>query len=124
LEVNVMRAEAHALGQSLLDHHRAKTAAIPPGKRLIAARYTLSYSDLCARAGAAHLTRVAGSFLGEIAQWCADSGYPPLNALAVSSSSGQPGEGYDGAGGFKSINWVVDVEACIRFTNYPEKLPP
>jgi hypothetical protein len=118
-----MRPEARALGQALLDHHRQKTTATTPSKRVLLARYTISYSDLCARAGVPHLTRIAGSFLGEIAQWCADNGYPPLNSLAVNASTGQPGEGYDGAGGFKAVNWPPDAERCVRFTGYPAKIP-
>ena len=118
-----MRAEARALGQALLDQHRARTTASPPGKRIIISKYTASYSDVCAHAGAPHLTRVAGSFLGEVAEWCSANGYPPLNALAVSSATGRPGDGFDGAGGFKLDNWPADVEACIRFTGYPQKMP-
>jgi len=118
-----MREEAHALGQALLGHHHATTTANPPGRHVIISRYTISYSDICARAGAEHLTRIVGSFLGELAQWCADNRYPPLNSLAVNSTTGQPGEGYDGAGGFKAINWATEVEQCIRWTGYPAKMP-
>lgn len=118
-----MRPEARVLGQELLNHHAARTAAHPPGKRVILARYTISYSDLCAKAGVPHLTRVAGNFLGEIAEWCSANGLPPLNSLAVNGQTGQPGDGYDGAGGFKMINWPTEAEECVRFTGYPAKVP-
>lgn len=114
-----MRPEARALGNALLQHHKTRTQAAPPAQRVLIRRYTISYSDLCARARVPHLTRIVGSFLGEVAQWCADHGYPPLNALAVNASTAQPGEGYDGAGGFKMVDWHAEVERCIRFTGYP-----
>jgi len=63
-----------------------------------------------------------GQFLGEIADWCSTHGYPPLNALAV-NDTGLPGDGHDGAGGFKIVNWPAEVEQCIRFTGYPVKMP-
>lgn len=118
-----MRPEARVLGQELLNLHKARTAAHPPGKRLALQRYTISYSDLCASAGVPHITRIVGGFLGEIAEWCATNNFPPLNALAVNSQSGQPGEGFDGAGGFKAIDWPKHVEECVRFTSYPAKMP-
>ena len=117
-----MRPEARVLGQALLDHHRAKAAQTPPGKKIVPSKYTVRYGDLCVRAGVPHLMRVVGSFLGEVAEWCAANGYPPLNSLAV-NETGLPGDGYDGAGGFKVVNWPREVEACIRFTGYPSKMP-
>jgi len=65
---------------------------------------------------------MVGAFLGEVAEWCADNGYPPLNALAV-NETGVPGVGFDGAGGFRMDNWPADVEACVRFTEYPDRMP-
>ena len=41
-----MRAEAHRLGQALLDHHRQVTRQMPPGKKIISARYTIRYGTL------------------------------------------------------------------------------
>jgi hypothetical protein len=97
--------------------------AHPPGKKVIVSRYTISYSDLCAKAGVPHVTRIVGSFLQEIAEWCANQPYPPLNSLAVNASTGQPGDGYDGAGGFRMLDWPVEVEQCIQFAGYPAKMP-
>ncbi len=118
----VMRAEATKLGQALLQHHHAVTTRIPPqvGKKLIVARYTIPYSRLCQEAGTAHILRMVGSFLAEVAEWCSENGYPPLNALAVNAQTGLPGEGYDGAGGFTITDWPTEVEQCIRFPGYPQ----
>jgi hypothetical protein len=113
-----MRTEARALGQALLDHHRATTIQHPPGKRIIPARYTIRYGVLCDRARLPHLVRIVGAFLGDVAEWCRAADFPPLNALAV-GESGVPGEGYDGAGGFKGTAWALDLEKCIRFEGYP-----
>lgn len=120
-----MRAETVRLGQALLDHHRAATARLPPQtpKRLIPARYTIQYGALCEKAGVPHVVRMVGNFLGEVAEWCAERNYPPLNSLAVNSASGLPGDGYDGAGGFHIVNWPSNVEQCIRFTGYPVEFP-
>jgi len=42
-----------------------------------------------------------------------------LNSLAVNGTTGLPGDGYDGAGGFHIVNWPANVEQCIRFSGYP-----
>jgi hypothetical protein len=117
-----MRAESRALCRELL-LHQATVAAHPPGKRILARHYTIAYGDLCTRAGVPHLTRIVGQFLVEVAEWCEAAGFPPLNSLAVNSETGVPGEGYDGAGGFAMDDWPSDVEACIRFNNYPATPP-
>jgi hypothetical protein len=62
-----MRAEAHRLGQALLDHHRQVTRQMPPGKKVIPARYTIRYGTLCTNAGVPHILRIVGSFLGLLA---------------------------------------------------------
>jgi hypothetical protein len=119
---SMMRPESRALGQALLDHHRQATMKAPPGKKVIPARYTIRYGDLCSRAGVPHLTKIVGGFLQEVAEWCANAEFPPLNALAV-NDTGMPGDGYDGAGGFTIVNWPAEVETCIRFPGYPAKMP-
>ena len=120
-----MRAEAVKLGQALLDHHRATTSVSPPRavKRPVASKYTIAYIKLCEQAGVPRIVRLVGSFLGEIAEWCASQGYPPLNSLAVNSATGLPGDGYDGAGGFRTVDWPANVEQCIRFSGYPRTFP-
>jgi hypothetical protein len=117
-----MKPESRALGQALLDHHRLVTKTTPPGKSIVRSKYTIRYGVLCDRAGVPHVLPIVGHFLGEVAEWCQADGYPPLNSLAV-NDTGMPGDGYDEAGGFKIINWPGDVEACIRCTSYPAKMP-
>jgi hypothetical protein len=86
------------------------------------ARYTIRYGHLCTQAGVPHITRVVGGFLQEVTEWCTGQGYPPLSALAV-NDTGMPGDGYDRASGFTLVNWPKELEACVRFTAYPAKMP-
>lgn len=118
-----MRPESKLLANVLLAHHRATTAACPPGKKIIYSRYTLPYGRLCTQAGVPHVLPIVSSFLLEVAEWSAASGYPALNALAVNADSGIPGDGYDGAGGYAIIDWPAEVERCVRFGNYPATVP-
>lgn len=122
-----MRREARLLLLALLRHHRditTQTPPPPPGARIVTSSYTIQYGSLCARAGLpGGLVRVVGSFLGEIAVWSRENGFPPLNSLAVNGTSGIPGEGYDGAGGFHIVNWPEEVAQVIRFTGYPLTVP-
>jgi hypothetical protein len=71
-----MKPESRALGQALLDHHQVVTKKHPPGKKILPSKYTIQYGVLCSHAGMPHLVRIVGTFLGEIAQWCADCDYP------------------------------------------------
>ena len=118
----MMRAEARALGQALLDHHRAVTSQHPPAKNIIPSWYTIRYGALCSKAGVPHVLRVIGGFLQEVAEWCEVNRYPALNSLAV-NDTGMPGDGYDGVGGFKIVHWHAEVEKCIRFGGYPAAMP-
>jgi hypothetical protein len=64
-------------------------------------RTTIGYEALCAEINAAELVRTIGKSLDEIATWCRDSGFPPLNALAVDARTSVPSYGYfeaDGCG--------------------------
>jgi hypothetical protein len=98
-----MSGEARALANVLLDHHRRicrprrlTSNAVTPDAVY---QSTITYGDLCARAGVPYLTRAVARFLAEIADWCNANGWPPLNSLAVNAQTRVPGEGYDGAGG-------------------------
>ncbi len=79
----------------------------------------LPYGELCTKANLDFLTRGVGPFLYQIAEWCADSGFPPLNSLAVNGTTKVPGEGYDTAPGCSEINWWNEVRACIACNKYP-----
>jgi hypothetical protein len=116
-----MSPEARKLTQALLDHHRnvcrfLKTTGPSIESCLIV------YGDLCERAGLSHLKPNVGKFLREVAQWCHDNGWPPLNALAVNHDNRRPGHGYDNAPGCSLERWQDDVSACIGFADYPAVL--
>jgi hypothetical protein len=117
-----MRGETFALGRVLLAHHA--TVRRPPGSRLSdgeVQRRLLSYGALCEQAGIAFLTKSVGPFLGELATWCGERGYPPLNALAVNATTRLPGDGYYDAEQCKL--WPSDVRACLTYDGYPVTMP-
>jgi len=109
-----MTSEAKAIGNALLDHHRIHCR---PGKTINSC--IISYGNLCNQAGLPSLTRVVGNFLIEIADWCSQNNFPPLNSLAVNSQTNMPGDNYKLAPGCSILNWSNEVQACINFTNYP-----
>jgi hypothetical protein len=84
-------------------------------------RVALAYGVLCERAAVPWLTRSVGSFLGELATWCSESGFPPLNSLAVNAATRLPGDGYYSAEQCKL--WPTEVRACLTFDGYPAKMP-
>lgn len=79
----------------------------------------ISYGKLCELAGLPSLTRRVGRFLREIAVWCEENGWPPLNALAINSGRRIPGDGYDGAPGCSLTHWLEEVKKCIACDCYP-----
>ncbi|MFZ2060607.1 MAG: hypothetical protein WAU82_06315 [Candidatus Binatus sp.] len=118
-----MRAESRALANVLLERHR--TICRPLGRRDfddvdnndIDVSIT-SYGDLCEQAGLGReFARAARNFLFEIAQWCDEHEWPPLNALAVNAQTGYPGDGYSEAPGCQ--DWPNDVKRAIGFAAYP-----
>jgi hypothetical protein len=113
-----MSPEAQKLAQALLDHHRKVSQ--PQSKASPSVEPCLiAYGDLCGRAGLSHLKPNIGRFLREVAQWCHDNGWPPLNALAVNHDSRRPGHGYDSAPGCSLARWKDEATACIKFADYP-----
>lgn len=82
-------------------------------------RGVITYGTFCERAGVPFLTHSVGKFLGEVAEFCNDEGWPPINALAVNSETRMPGEGYDGASGCTIALWPEEVRKCIAFGGYP-----
>lgn len=117
-----MKLESHAIGQALLDHHRyhckLDDGAIPTRDSCL-----ITYGTLCTNAGLPHVTRSSGTFLLEIAKWCAENDWPPLNALAVNGETQMPGDNYDLAPGCSLLNWPGEVDSCIRFRGYPDQMP-
>jgi hypothetical protein len=116
-----MSPEAQKLAQALLDHHRNvcrfhKTTDPSTESCLIV------YGDLCEQSDLSHLKAIVGKVLREVAQWCHDNGWPPLNALAVNHDTGRPGRGYNSAPGCSRDRWEDEVRACINFAGYPNSI--
>lgn len=113
-----MQPESRALLSALLAHHRQ--VCLPPGTRVFdISQRVISYGQLCQAAQVPWLVRNVGRYLLEIAEWCEQHHYPPLNSLAVNAESLVPGDSYDGAGNFQLANWPADVERCLTFPGYP-----
>jgi hypothetical protein len=116
-----MSPEAQKLAQALLDHHRkvcrSRTKPSPSFESCL-----IAYGDLCDQASLSHLKPDVGKFLREVAQWCHDSGWPPLNALAVNHKTRRPARGYDSAPGCSRERWQDEVTTCINFAGYPDSM--
>jgi len=114
-----MTNTAIMLANALLKHHRA--VCMPHEFRPpITDRCLISYGNLCREAGTPGLESVIGKFLQEVAIWCAENCYPPLNSLAVSTETGTPAVSYDFAPGCSRATWTVEVEDCITCGRYPQ----
>ncbi len=116
-----MTAEAIALTNVLLKHHKL---VCPGATRSLenVDEFLIPYRTLCDRAGVPHLTRAVGNFLEEVAEWCQEHDWPPINSLAVNQNTRMPGEGYDLAAGCSLIRWPDQVNACIIFDRYPDTI--
>jgi hypothetical protein len=117
-----MSPEAQKLAQALLDHHR-KVCRSQSRPNQAAESCLIAYGDLCNQAGLSQIKPNVGKFLREIAQWCYDRSWPPLNALAVNHETHTPGRGYDSAPGCSREHWEDEVTACINFAGYPDSFP-
>ena len=109
--------EATAICQVLLDHQRAILGAAkrPPFQQCL-----LTYSDVCAAAGLPLLTESINGCLWEIAEFCAQNNWPPLNAMVVNSRTREPGKGYDRSPGCSLKSWLDEAQSCLDFTHYPD----
>ena len=105
---------ATALANELLARH---AHVCHPGAAIGAC--VIPYGDLCDQAGCPEVTRGVGQFLGEVAAWCGENAYPPINSLAVNRDSQMPGDSYDVAVGCSLLGWPDEVRACIDFGGYP-----
>ena len=113
-----MRTTAVMLADALLQHH-ADVCIAHHHRPPIIERCVISYGDLCRSAGCPGLEHNVGTFLAEIAIWCGNNKWPPINALAVNGTTRMPGEGYDSAHGCSLADWHGEVTDCIVFTGYP-----
>ena len=118
----MMTPIAHAHCQALLNHHRRMCEKYIPEQRRLD-DCTITYTDLCVQAGHPGFQQSVGPFLGEVAEWCVENGFPPLNSLAVLIRNGRPGEMYDEAPGCSNLNWDNEAAACLSFEDYPEAAP-
>lgn len=122
--LGTMSAEARVLLRELLRRHEhmcrglGVNAPVSVTDAMIN-RSVIPYGTLCQQANVPFLTHSVGQFLNEVAEWCDNNGWPPLNALAVNGDSRTPGEGYDGAPGCSLFQWAKEVRECIAFPGYP-----
>lgn len=120
-----MRSEARAMAKELLKHHKQVCRGLETDSKELTDSQVhdrcIRYGVLCDRIGAPYLTRSAGSFLHDVAEWCESEGWPPINALVV-NESGLPGPGYDRAPGGGFANWPTQVRKAILFPSYPDHL--
>lgn len=113
---------ARALTYALLEHHR--DVCVPHTFRPpIIDQCLITYGDLCERAGQSGIARSVGRFLQEVAEWCAQNGWPPLNSLAVNKDSRMPGDNYNVAPGCSLLGWPTEAAKCIEFGGYPDSAP-
>lgn len=122
-----MTAEARAIAIVLLKQHQESCRDfknVPPEEITdsMVGQSVVFYGSLCERAGVPFLTHGVGRFLGEIAEWCEENGWPPLNSLAVNRATGMPGIGYDGAPGSDLFHWPEQVRQCMAFGDYPDSI--
>ena len=81
--------EAVAICQVLLNHQRSllRLPERPPFQQCM-----LTYGDVCEGAGLPLFIEPVSRCLWEIAEFCADNGWPPLNALVVNARTHEPGK--------------------------------
>jgi len=115
-----MSDRAVKLANALLKHQRQFRRDPKYVNQKAVEHAIITYKDLGTMAGTGW--RDIGHLLRDIAEWCDEQGWPPLNALAVSSQTHEPSKEYDGAGNFKSVDWPYDVRKCIGFNRYPGKV--
>jgi hypothetical protein len=117
-----MTPVAISLANALLAHQRA--VCVPrPAHTSSVPQCLISYGDLCALAGNPVISRAAGPYLREIAEWCQGRGLPPLNALVVNAVTRQPGKNYDAAPGCSLANWLAEATSAIECGVYPATIP-
>lgn len=118
LRLSPLRHKTILLANVLLKRHKERRRQHPSPSSLDIQHFTIPYAELCRQASLPGLERRCGVYLREIAEWCRINEFPPLNGLAVRGNT-RPGGSYDGAGGFRLLDWQKDVLLCIRFDEYP-----
>ncbi len=113
------------LGDALLQRHNQVCSNMPKQESAVKDKHIqaaiISYKDLLASIGAPEsLAPSIGKFLSEVARWCVDRRYPPVNALAVNGALRRPGVGYFLAPG--GADWDAEVKKCIACDRYPLRI--
>jgi hypothetical protein len=109
--------EAAALCQVLLNHQRAMVGA---EHRLPFQDCLITYRDLCDEAEVPMLTDCINGSLWEIAEFCAENDWPPLNALVVNARTREPHKSYNKAPGCSLNGWRDEAQRCLEFLYYPD----
>ena len=122
----MMKPKTRAITQVLLKRRRAAHSSLSKGVEYLIINHTIEYAELCHRAGNPCHPQSAGKYLTELAAWCQEKGWPPLNALAVQQvrdkSKRTPGAQYDEAPGCDLRRWKDQLLSCIAFEGYPEEV--
>ena len=111
-----MKTATRAICNALLEHHRA--VCLPPDGPLPPEQCVITYGQICDVARIP-MTQAVNTFMHEIAIWCAESDFPPLNSLVVNQDTRIPGDGYDKAPNCSIAHWDTDLARCIAFDGYP-----
>ena len=100
------------------------SAAFPVLVETATSQSTITYRELATQIGT-HAYFVLPRALGHIWSWCDDQGYPHINALVVSQSTGIPGRGYR-PNGHPLIrdDWFELRDKVHRFGQWPDLVPP
>jgi hypothetical protein len=109
--------EAAAICQVLINHQRAilRSTNRPPFDECL-----LSYGEVCEYAGLPLLIEPVSGCLWEIAEFCAENEWPPLNALVINARTGEPNKSYDKAPGCSLKAWRDEAQRCIEYAHYPD----
>ena len=84
--------------------------------------YLTTYGSICNAVGAPERTHSVGRPLGNIAKFCQERDWPPLNALVVNSETRMPGHSYDSAPGCDLLKWPDQVKRVINFEDYAQQV--
>ena len=106
------------IANALLDHH-ATVCVSHRSRPPDIDQCVITYGELCLKANVPGLEHGVGRFLQEVAEWCVDHGWPPINSLAVNANSRMPGDSYELAPGCNFLTWHEEAVRCIVFTGYP-----
>jgi hypothetical protein len=109
--------EAVLVCQVLLNHQRSivRLKRRPPFQQCL-----ITYGEVCEAAGLPLLTEAISICLWEIAEFCADNGWPPLNAIVINARTREPGKGYEKAPGCSRESWLDEAQRCLDFAHYPD----